>query len=684
MATIITAEPLRWGSRLPRASINGHQFIETEKLKFGSRLPNPAIGSSRDIHSVIDWTPDDLSEGHPVGGPVTVNFEANNSEELIVEFDEGVDFENGGTHDNTETLGDAVNLKAVSTEIDFEDYTVDDWLNATSHPEQWTNRSPYLGHRIRDRLSPTNRLVEGQFYNQELIHSHDPTGDVAGGVVSTMIYFPNSTSPRAGVFFLTTGSGSALRGHGMTIALGATLLSTYRMNAFDYWFGLGSRALGFTVQQSTWYHLKAKFWRSDTSITFQFKCWEDGDPEPANFSTGASDTVYVQDGAVGIMTKHSVASEIGYLDDFSFNDEDPTYPTSGEWTSDPIDVSSVETFSSGILTFDKTTPANTTATLSARWHDGEPWTVCTSGDPVPTIGYRDDMSAGSNRAALQFRIELATTDTSITPELSNLHLYFDPCRFADVDLDVDGNLATIANGHLAKWGREQVSGGVEIVAFDDLTVQAHTLKSYRLRGESILSTFSYQGREIDSIIFAQLVQAFRIATGGDAYFGFSGQAGAREANTLIQWTAKTDWWKTLHDYEWILIDKTQGIHADALYRIGHPRTDDFLGSVLVAVAEQADFPGTILAKAYQRDDFPGTLLVQGWQLDDLPGSVLAALQSSNDFPGSIVVGIGRQDDFPGELLVYGVNRNNVIEIHTIDSDTLAELQLIGFVFPPEV
>ena len=682
MATIITAEPLIWGSRLERASINGHQFIEPDPLRWGFRLPDPTIGSSHDIHSVLNWTPDHSSEGHPVGGPVTVNFKAENSEPLAVEFVSGTDFENGGTHDGTEVFGDAVQLLDAVKIFDFEDYVVDTTLTSGGQPESWISRTQWNNrHLIRDKPTPdTNRVVHVEG-DREGISTLVSAGDVESGLLEMMVYWPSAFLPtRTGLGFCMTGSGTALRGHAMTFKVGDYRVWAYRIDDEDSWYAYASITVP-TPQINTWYHFKVHFWTT-TTVNYEFKLWKDSDTEPTEYTWGWASGSYVQPGAVGILTDGTGQSVS--LDNFAFDSGIPEYPASGEWTSDPIDVSSVETFSSGILTFDKTEPTDTTAALRARWNSSGEWQVCTSGETVPGIEYRDDMTPGSIRQTLEFRIELATTDAEETPSVSNIQLNFDPCDFANAEIDVDGKSATMANEHLAKWGKEQVSGGTELIAYDDLFVRAHTLKSYRLHGEEIEAKFIFSDYEIDSIIFSQLVHAIRIATGGDAYFGFSGQAGAVEANSVASWTARMGWWKALHSYEWVLIDKTQRIRADARYRIGHPRNDDFLGSIVVAVAEQADFPGTILAKAYQRDDFPGTQLVQGWRIDDLPGSILAALQSSNDFPGSVIVGIGRQDDFPGGLLVFGVNRKNVIEIHTIDSDTLAELQLIGFVFPPEV
>ena len=76
-------------------------------------------------------------------------------------------------------------------------------------------------------------------------------------------------------------------------------------------------------------------------------------------------------------------------------------------------------------------------------------------------------------------------------------------------------------------------------------------------------------------------------------------------------------------------------------------------------------------------------LIQGYRFDDSIGSILPGLEKLNDFLGLEVVAIRHRTDLPGSVLVYGVNRRNEIEIHTIDSATVAALEIIGFVFPPE-
>lgn len=673
------------GGYLPRASVNGLQFVEAEIMAGGGELVDDdlRIGSKTDVHNVLDWTPDNNSEGAEIGGPITVNFEAVNTDVLDIDGATGTFFDDNGTHDDTVSTATGIELDTAAPFVDFEDYVLYSSLVSGSNPDNWTRLDQKADSNTSIRPDPVNtgeQCVRGQVYNSVLQHRLDDAGEMNAGVLQFRFNFPVYGDWKIMPTFQTQGAGSALRGYGIEFACNSTYAGCKRILDWDSFYGFGpARNHGITFQANTWYWVKVHFWGT-TSTNMEFKVWKDGDAEPASYIYGSGDSAYTQSGYVGFATIHNVATPSIYMDDFSIVPSPATYVSSGEWISDLLDVSDVETLASSRIYFDATTPADTTAALKCRWGTGDTWLTCTDGAKLPGAEYRDDMRPGAAKSLLELKIELATTDNGSTPSIDNLAIHFDPCDWEDVEIELDGDSFTQALGNLAVWGRSQVSGGSEIEAFDDLTVQGWGRRNYKLAGESLVAKFIFDDYEIDDIVFSQLLQAVKIGA-ADGYFAFS--FGAIESVGLLNWTSTRVWFNSGHDYQWTLIDKTQAIHADAWYWIGFANTDDFPGSALIADPEESDFPGSVIVEGYKRDDFLGSTLIQGWRHDDFFGSLLVYLQTHYDFPGSAIVAIGHSTDFPGSLIVYGVNRNNEIEIHTIDADTLAELAALGFIFPPE-
>jgi hypothetical protein len=664
---------------MPRAFINGEQWIEANPLRGSGIAPAAKIGSKTDVHNVLAWTPANNSDGNEIAGPITVNFEAVNTDVLDIDGATGTYFDDNGTHDDTVGTPTGIELATSAPFVDFEDYSGN---LAGSNPDNWTRLDQKYDSNMTIQNDPVNsgeKSVRGQVYNSVLDYRLDDAGEMYGGVLQFRFLFPAIGDWKIRAIFQTQGAGSALRGYALQIPSNSTYAQTLRITDWDSTYGMHSRNHGVTIQANNWYWLKVHFWGTTTTY-FEFKVWKDGDAEPASYIWGDGDSAYTQEGYVGFATVHNVASPYVFMDDFSIVPDPATYASSGEWISDPLDVSAVETLASSRIYFDVTTPANTTAALKCRWRNTDAWIACTDGAPLPGIEYRDDMTPGAAKSELELKVELATTDTSATPSIENLAIHFDPCEWEDTEIELDGDSFTVAGGNLAYWGRLQISGGSEIEGFDDLTIQGWGYENYKLHGEPLIAKFIFDDYEVDSIVFSQLLQAWKIG-GADGYFAFRG--GAIEAVPRFTWTVTSPWFNAGKSYQWTLIDRTQGIHADAWYWIGHAQADDFIGSTIAAIPELSDHPGSMLANAYKRDDFPGESLIQGYRFDNYLGTVLPALEKLDDFFGMTVVAIGHSTDSPGSLVVFGANRNNEIEIQTIDADTVAELENLGFVFPPE-
>ncbi len=75
MATTISCEVMRGGGAMPRATINGQQFIECDVLRGGGRSPDAKIGSKAQVLNVKSWSPDQDDTEIPHGHSVEVNVE---------------------------------------------------------------------------------------------------------------------------------------------------------------------------------------------------------------------------------------------------------------------------------------------------------------------------------------------------------------------------------------------------------------------------------------------------------------------------------------------------------------------------------------------------------------------------------------------------------------------------------
>ena len=148
----------------------------------------------------------------------------------------------------------------------------------------------------------------------------------------------------------------------------------------------------------------------------------------------------------------------------------------------------------------------------------------------------------------------------------------------------------------------------------------------------------------------------------------------------LVWTCRQKWSPFGHVYEWVLIDKGIGIHADAWWICGHYQLDDYPGMLLAGVAQITNNLGSMLANAYRLDDNIGQALVQGWRLDNQPGMVMCAEEFLIDNPGAVIIGAEQITNTPGMILVYGVNRDGAIFVNVIDDNTYQALLDEGITF----
>jgi hypothetical protein len=132
-------------------------------------------------------------------------------------------------------------------------------------------------------------------------------------------------------------------------------------------------------------------------------------------------------------------------------EEGVAYNASGTYTTLEIDPSAVGVANAATLTYEKTTPANTTLTVDYRIYNGSAW-----GD------WQFDVASGVTIIAqgttltgykVQARFNLATTDTAVTPSLNSLTVEVTPSIQIEFD-SVGTNLNIWQPGSLP-WAQPQ-------------------------------------------------------------------------------------------------------------------------------------------------------------------------------------------------------------------------------------
>ncbi len=668
MATTISCEVMRGGGAMPRATINGQQFIECGVLRGGGRLPDAKIGSKAQVLNVKGWTPAQGAAEIPHGASVEVNVEALNTAEKDVHYDAGADFL-GGTFSDAEVVGDDLNLITSPITDDFEGYT----LGQNPIGNGWTARTTDQGWEIQQEVSGDSQHARGYGYNLKSCMTLDAAGDDTDVIVRARVYFPEtSDSPQAGVTARITGSGSALRGYCGYITRTSTWFLIKRFTGDGTMFGVHSIAIT-APQAGEWWNIKLRCIGSD----IRGNAWKDGTAEPG--WSGGSDTAHAGPGASGVFYRSQSATRKAFYDDFSIETIPPSYAASGFW-EDSVDVSSVEHFSHGQVTWDEAIPTDTTAAVKCRWRSTDSWVALTNGAIVPGIEYEQDMRAGATRDTLYLRVELATTDSLVTPSVGNLRIYFDPARDEAFKVTVHGEENTVEDQTLSAWGQaflRSAAGQPYTEAADWSDIFMQTGRRWMARDlQTVTAAFSYWGNAVESITFDAEASKYRH---GYMTATWTVPSLVRESGpTIFEWTALTPWWPMGHNFEWNLIDKGQAIHADAYWIVGHAQIDDHPLSFLVATTNITDHPLSVVVRGWQRDDHPFSVLVQGWRLDDYPLSFTVGLWTINDQPVSFLVVKEYLDDHPMSFLVYGVNREAMVEVNTIDDDTWAELVARGY------
>ena len=687
MATI-SVEPMTALGSMPRVTVNGYQFIEMTVMSGTGDLPDYKIETGIGTSAVIvdSWTPEHGTEDldHMHSFVVNCHAATTSAEDEFI-FEGGGDYTAGGTFTQAVEFDHGVQLETISVLVDFEDYNVGP-LAAVGQPEEWMwlggtyNQAAWRWQVVAD-TDPES--WDGQHITMYQESGTQFTGFIGGGTYasgtfSCQVYLDSQygASP-FGLCVNLTGSSTALRGHAITMDT-SQWLTLKRINNATSWTGIGSVYGGVNLEDTV-YNLKIQVTTDGSTSWYYAKKWLDGSAEPPSFSYVGADTIYNGAGWVGLGTSGSPAYARFRVDNLTIEPEPVVHWDEGDWTSDPIDMTAIGNYSYGLIEWDETLPTDTSATVSIRWRDT--WFPCTNGGQIPGIELGEAMTAGSSKDSMEIKIELSTTDENETPLVENVHFYHVPLAHEVLEIEIDGSVSCVeADRSLNVWGIRQVIAGVNDEAWDDVWMQTYQRYQLQRLGESFLVKLIYNGSDIDEIVVTTSrdywSEAFPLNM---AEFSMNPIKYA-SAPVEARWVLLPKWAPMDHVYEWILIDRTLAIHADAYFLVGHVQIDDHAGSLLIAHREVKDFAGSLLVNGFKLNDFRGEFLVQGYRRDDHAGMVMPAIKVLEDYAGQIIVAQEVVRDFSGMILVYGVNRDGSIFLNIVDDATYDKLVAEGIVF----
>lgn len=678
MAQTIPVIPPGISNGVPRMRINDHKYVEVTAPGSGVGVSGIKVrkGVGAAIVVVDSWLPANGATGVDQMQPFTLNLHANvDSNEFTHFYDDGTDGEpwSTGTLDDVSSILDGIQLAIDAPFPDFSTYEDDVSLPDASQPEDWT----YLGHNYHWYADAPN---DWAYSNATGDHSHvryDDGGQPDSGELLARFYFDSADLPDYHGFNLwTRGAGSALRGYQVVMQGSGAYTSMRRMYDDDSTYG-GAGSITFGVPDTdTWYWLKIRFQKNGSSSKqWWAKRWKDGDTEPASYTYGGSDTWDAgSSGYVGLTNIKGYSR----VSDFQIIPAPAVYVSSGEWTSPSIDTTPIELYSHGLVTWDETLPTDTTIGVFARWRNNGAWIACTNGAEVPGITTGEHTEAGASKDSLEFKVELDTTDTSETPIIENLQIYHEPLAPEALEVDVHGVSCTVANGSLNVWGIRQVIGGVNDEAWDDVTAQTDEPFNLKRAGDQMVIELSYGDFIIESITADLFGDLWMVASDRNGFKFSMDPIKYASVPFDARWNCQTPWAPMGHVYEWVVIDRSLGIHADAYFLVGHYQLDDQPASLVAGALNLSDHLSSLLAEGYARDDHLAQVLAQAWRRDDSVGFFLPSIETTSDQPGMFVVAVRQIDDQPTSVQVMGVNRDGKIEVTMVKDSLWAELTARGY------
>ena len=308
--------------------------------------------------------------------------------------------------------------------------------------------------------------------------------------------------------------------------------------------------------------------------------------------------------------------------------------------------------------------------------NGSDWTTVARGDHLALWNEGDDLAAEN----LYIKEELATTDVSLTPRVTEVRVIFRPVDPSLVDIVVNGISMTVANGGLTYWNTAVYSGGLIVDYHEDIwfatllpwwNYGAATVDLVVNVAEVERSATTFTTEEFESFWANGYSKWMANALGG-AYDGAMGGFGHYFVSTIEAWLIRGE-------FHYNVQGAPLGAF-DAYYYVAHVFAMDIPASGIVGEPCPSDTPASGIVQGWTPSDTPASGIVQGWMRRDYPASGIAGLRVLKDEPASGIVGKRIQSDTPGSGVVYEVNANNTIELRVLSVEEAAALAELGISF----
>jgi hypothetical protein len=248
-----------------------------------------------------------------------------------------------------------------------------------------------------------------------------------------------------------------------------------------------------------------------------------------------------------------------------------------------------------------------------------------------------------------------------------------------VDVKVNGISHTQANGKLRAEQTKTVSGGSIV---DELTdVWFETIGEwYDAELDEITVDVEYNSSSIGTADFTtRKIESF--LRNADAIFRtwaiYPPQPASRGE---IEYFVAQWYQDAAYTLEYVVYEIVRFINADIWYYVATPYRDMSEASGIVATPHvwNQEASGVVQGTLVQIQQASG--IVQGDQIDRFVAAGIVGVEFIFRTASTGIVSIAELKRVPASGVVYGVNADNVLEIHVIDESTYDELVDQGFVF----
>jgi hypothetical protein len=433
-------------------------------------------------------------------------------------------------------------------------------------------------------------------------------------------------------------------------------------------------SVGKTLAYSTWYTMRFKL----IGTAIQGRIWQRGTSEPGTWDINTTDSTY-SSGYIGVR-KEVATNNTAWFDNFTVvGGGTGDYSTSGSRISPAYALSGVGTFGTGIVQYDSTVPANTTLVLKIS-KDGTNWTTVANGDHIALWSEGDDLAS----ASIYTKAELATTDTAVTPVLSEVRLIFMAMDPALVEINVGGTSYTVANGKLLVWNTRKYASLVLVdPCYQDVFFE--TIGSWwdDYGPEQITVLVKYNGVALSTTTFNTDTIVAWMPCGLESWWWASAIGGVYDGpmwGTCYYMASKLEDYLVRGDVHWY-VQFPPSTTYDAWYLIAHAFRSDTPLAGIVGQPVAHDVPASGVGNCWARCDTPATGITQSWMRNDhAAAGVVAVVMPPHDEALSGIVGKPLAKDTAAAGVVYEVNANNGIDLRVISVEEAAFLAALGIDF----